>query len=122
MSTGKVIATGVREARLDATIGIWVVLGADTLSGHRADGRLWSRAIAPEATLAAAGGALAYLRVGDAVQVVNALTGADAVVYGPPGPLGLAVPSVVSRSGAAVVRTDRILLLAVEPPPADEPE
>ena len=122
MSTGKVIATGVREARLDTTIGIWVVLGADTLSGHRADGRLWSRAIAPEATLAAAGGALAYLRVGDAVQVVNALTGADAVVYGPPGPLGLAVPSVVSRSGAAVVRTDRILLLAVEPPPADEPE
>ena len=121
VSTGTVIATGVRDARLDTAMGIWVVLGADTLSGHRSDGRLWSRTVAPEATLAVAGGVLAYLRVGDAVQVVNALTGADAVVYGPPGPLGLAVPSVVSRSGAAVVRTDRILLLTVEPPPADEP-
>ena len=74
----------------------------------------------PEAALAVAGGVLAYLRVGDAVQVVNALTGADAVVYGPPGPLGLAVPSVVSRTGAAVVRLDRIRLLTVQPPPVGE--
>ena len=121
VATGKVIATDAQDARLDAAMGIWVVLGPDTVSGHRSEGRLWSRAVAPGTTLAVAGGVLAYLRVGDGVQVVNALTGADAVVYGAPGPLGLAVPSVVAPSGAAVVRTDRILLLTVEPPPADEP-
>lgn len=121
VSTGKAIATGARDARLDAAMGIWVVLGADTVSGHRSEGRLWSRPMSSDATLAVAGGVLAYLRVGDAVHVVNALTGADAVAYGPSGPLGLVVPSVFSRSGAAVVRTERILLLTVEPPPAGQP-
>ncbi|MCL3862274.1 hypothetical protein [Actinotalea sp. K2] len=121
VSTGSIVATGVRDARLDDAMGIWVVLGVDALSGHRADGRLWSRPTTPGTTLAGAGGVLAYLRVDDAVHVVNTLTGADAVAYGPPGPLGLAVPSVISRSGAAVVRTDRVLILTTESPPADEP-
>jgi hypothetical protein len=110
LSTGKVIATDVLDARQDGVTGVWVVLGSEKLSGYRPEGLLWSRAATSQTRLAAAGGVLVYLRVGDAVQVVNAMTGGEAVAYGEAGQDGFAVPALIASDGTAVVRTGSFVL------------
>jgi len=103
LSTGGVIADDVRDARRDPVTGVWVVLGPQSVSGHRSDGPLWKRPIPATTTLAGTGGVLAFLRAGDAVQAVNALTGDVAVAYGHSPDGVFAVPEVISSTGAAVV-------------------
>ena len=116
-STGQVIATDVWDARRDGVTGVWVVLGTRAVSGHRPDGPIWSQAASSQTRLASAGGVLPYLKVGGAVQVVNALTGADAVGYGAgaPGSDGFAVPAVIASDGAAVVRAATLVLVTNVP-------
>lgn len=103
LSTGGVVASDVRDARRDPVTGVWVVLGLQALSGYRSDGPLWQHPVPASTTMAGTGGVLAFLRVGDAVQAVNALTGDVAVAYenNPDG--AFAVPDVISSTGAAVV-------------------
>ncbi|MBC7291985.1 MAG: hypothetical protein H5T83_11725 [Actinotalea sp.] len=121
---GTAIATGVTDARADSALGTVVALAPGRLSGHAAraaeggdeelgPGRdvLWSREVRDGTRLAASTGALAYLRVDDAVLVVNALTGVDAVAYEETGGLPLAVPALAATTGAVVVRSDRWLVL-----------
>lgn len=115
LSTGKVIATDVLDARQDGVTGVWVVLGPEKLSGYRAEGLLWSRAATSQMQLAAAGGVLVYLRVGDAVQVVNATTGGDAVAYGEAGPDGFLVPALIASDGTAVVHAGSFVLVTDVP-------
>lgn len=65
--------------------------------------------------MTAAGGALVYLREGAAVRVLNALTGADAIAYEGDRRTGYVVPALVTSTGAAVARTDGLVLLTTEP-------
>jgi hypothetical protein len=121
LSTGAVIAADARDARRDPVTGVLVVLGPQSLSGHR-DGALWQHPVPATTTAAGAGGVLAFLRVGDAVQAINALTGAVAVAYGDSPDGVFAVPEVMSSTGAAVVAADGGYALVTnvprDPPPA----
>ncbi|MDT0163958.1 hypothetical protein Q9R32_00130 [Actinotalea sp. AC32] len=119
LDDGAVVATDVRDVRVDAVLGGVVALGDGTLSAHADGGPVWSRDVPDGAELAAVAGVLAYLRVGDGVMVVNTATGADAVAYDAPGPGGLAVPAVVAATGAAAMLTDEWVLLTTSTP--DEP-
>ena len=117
LSTGKVVATGAREAAWDGAVRAWVVLGPAAVSAYRAEGeQLWSHAATPDLSLAAAGGALVYLRDGDRLRLRNTLTGAEAVAYGDPGSEGYAVPAQIGATGAAVVRTRGYVLLTTTAP------
>lgn len=117
LSTGQVVATGAREAAWDGAVRAWVVLGPAAVSAYRAEGeQLWSHAATPDMSLAAAGGALVYLRDGDRLRLRNTLTGAEAVAYGDPGSEGYAVPALVGATGAAVVRTHGYVLLTTTAP------
>lgn len=123
LADGSVVATGVVDARADAALGTVVALAPGRLSGHAPVGSagdgaqetLWSRDVPDGTRLSASTGALAYLRVGDAVLAVNTQTGADAVAYEDVDGRPLAVPAVATPTGAVVVRTDRWVLLAPAP-------
>lgn len=117
LTTGQVVATGAREAAWDGAVRAWVVLGPAAVSAYRVEGeQLWSHAATPDLSLAAAGGALVYLRDGDRLRLLNTLTGAEAVAYGDPGSEGYAVPALVGATGAAVVRTRGYVLLTTTAP------
>lgn len=117
LTTGQVVATGAREAAWDGAVRAWVVLGPAAVSAYRVEGeQLWSHAATPDLSLAAAGGALVYLRDGDRLRLRNTLTGAEAVAYGDPGSEGYAVPALVGATGAAVVRTRGYVLLTTTAP------
>lgn len=113
LASGTVVARDVREAVRDAAAGTWVVLGPMALAAYEEGGRMWTRPVVEGAELEAAGGALVYLRVGDALAVRNSVTGAEAVAYETPAPSGYAVPSTISVTGAAAARLDRYVLLTV---------
>lgn len=110
LTSGEALARGVSDVVRDPVLDVWVVLGGGVVRAQRDGATLWSVPVAAEARLAAAGGALVYVREGDAVRALNVLTGAAAVAYEDDGG-GHLVPSAVTPSGAAVVRTDRYLLL-----------
>lgn len=116
---GTVLTTDARQAVLDPVTGVHVVLGATTLRALRGTEELWSIEDTTTTTVASAGGVLVYLRAGDSLSVRNVLTGAEAVAYEGDPIAGYAVPSLVSTSGAAVVRTDGYLLLTVTGPGMD---
>ena len=113
LATGTVEAVGVRDARRDVSLGHLVALGVRTVSAHRAGEVLWSGPTTPDSRLGAVGGALLYLREGEAVRVLNSLTGAHAQAWDSPGRGGLGVPSVMSSKGAAALWTDRWVVLTV---------
>ncbi|WP_447925486.1 hypothetical protein [Georgenia muralis] len=104
LADGAVLATDVADARRDPSSGTVVALGEEGVTGLPATGEPWEVPVA-DTRLAAAGGALVYMRVGDALQVLNA-TGAEAQAYGEAGSAGLAVPVLFSAGGAAVVTTE----------------
>ncbi|WP_454777917.1 hypothetical protein [Georgenia muralis] len=105
LADGAVLAADVADARRDPSSGTVVALGEAGVTGLPATGEPWEVPVA-DTRLAAAGGALVYLRVGDALQVLNATTGAEAQAYGDAGTAGLAVPVLFSAGGAAVVPTE----------------
>ncbi|WP_341360758.1 hypothetical protein V5H98_06255 [Georgenia sp. M64] len=105
LADGAVLATDVADARRDPSSGAVVALGEERVTGLPATGEPWEVPVTGT-RLAAAGGALVYLRVGDALQVLNATTGAEAQAYGEAGSAGLVVPVLFSAGGAAVVPTE----------------
>lgn len=105
LTDGAVLATDVADARRDPSSGTVVALGEEGVTGLPATGETWEVPVT-DTRLAAAGGALVYLRVGDALQVLNATTGVEAQAYSEAGSAGLAVPVLFSAGGAAVVPTE----------------
>lgn len=112
---GSVVTTDAGQAVQDPATGVYVVLGATSLRGLRGQEVLWSVEGTGTTSLAAAGGALVYVRAGESLAIRNALTGAEAVAYDGVATAGFAVPAVVSTSGAAVARTDGYVLLTAPP-------
>ncbi|NCT92241.1 hypothetical protein GXB85_14965 [Cellulomonas sp. APG4] len=121
LATGRAVAPRASGAARDGATGTIVTVAAGTATGHGPDGPLWSRRLPDgDVDVAAAGGALVYLREEGAVRVLNALTGADAIAYEGPAGSGYVVPTLVTSTGAAVARTDELVLLTTEPAdPAD---
>lgn len=117
LADGSVIGRHVHGAGRAEDIDAWVTITDHTVRATRDGELLWERQLYTHTRLAAVGPALVYLRVGNRVQVVNTLTGKDAVAY-PPGRsrVGYAVPALISHAtSGAVVRTERdILLLTTE--------
>lgn len=117
IADGSVIDDHVRQAGWAEGVDTWITITKHTITATRDAEVLWERQVYARTRLAAAGPALLYLRVGNRVQVVNTLTGDDAVAY-PPGSTdgGYAVPALISHAtSAAVIRTQRhVLLLTTE--------
>lgn len=116
VADGTVVATGVRDARLDRVLGSWVLLGEGTLSAQDGTTALWSRAVPDGATLAAVDRVLAYVRSGDQVLAVNTATGADAQAYDLASTGPLAVPAVAGSEGGVALSTGEWLLLTTAGP------
>lgn len=116
VATGTVVATGVRDARLDRVLGSWILLGAGTLSAQDGTSALWSRAVPEDATLAAVDRVLAYVRTGDQVLTVNTATGADAQAYDLASDGPLAVPAVAGSEGGVALNAGEWLLLTTTGP------
>jgi len=116
VSTGAVIATGVRDARADHVLGSWILLGERALSAQEGSTVVWSRPVPDGATLAAVDRVLAYVRTGDAVLAVNTATGADAQAYEATARGPLAVPAVTGSDGGVALSTGRWILLTTTRP------
>ncbi|GAA4287291.1 hypothetical protein [Georgenia daeguensis] len=113
LTDGTVLATDAQDARQDPATGTVVTRAGSVITGRTAEGTSWTRELVGEVSLAGVGGVLVYLRVGDAVQVLNAATGEDAAVYGDSA--SLAVPTLFSADGAAVVPLNELLLVTTQP-------
>jgi hypothetical protein len=114
LADGTVLATDVADARRDRATGTVVTRAGSVVTGRTAEGTSWTRELGGDVRLAGVGGVLVYLRVGDAVQVLNAATGEDATVYAE-GASPLGVPTLFSSDGAAVVPLDEQLLVTTRP-------
>lgn len=115
VSDGTVLATDVEDARRDPATGTVVTQAGAVVSGRTPEGTSWTRELDGDVRLAGVGGVLAYLRVGNAVQVLNAATGEDATVYTANAAAPLAVPALFTSDGAAVVPLDEQLLVTTRP-------
>ena len=115
LADGTVLASDVEDARRDPATGTVVTRAGSVVTGRTAEGTSsWTRELDGEVRIAGVGGVLAYLRVGDAVQVLNAATGEEATVYAE-GASPLGVPTLFSTDGAAVVPLDEQLLVTTRP-------
>jgi outer membrane protein assembly factor BamB len=115
LDDGTVTTTDANQVTRDPATGVHVAIGANSLRALRDGQVLWSQDVPPSVSVAAAGGALVYLRDGDSLSIRNTLTGAAAVAYEGDPAAGFAVPVIVSTTGAAVVRTDGYVLLTAPP-------
>lgn len=119
LATGEVLAEQVGSAAREpmsatlVTAGPEEVSGFPTTDGATANGP-WQRPW-PEARIVAAGNVFAYLRTGDQLRVVNAVTGADAVAFDD-AVHDAAVPALVTDGGATVLDADRFLLVPTADP------
>ncbi|WP_052436312.1 PQQ-binding-like beta-propeller repeat protein [Georgenia sp. SUBG003] len=114
LADGTVLATHVEDARRDPATGTVVTRAGSVVTGRTSAGTPWTRELDGEVRLAGVGGVLVYLRVRDAVQVLNAATGEDATVYAE-GASPLGVPALFSSDGAAVLPLDEQLLVTTRP-------
>lgn len=112
LATGEVLAREVTGAVREPLSGTLVTAGPDGVTGHREDAP-WQREL-PEAELVAAGNVLVYLRTGEQLRVLNAVTGEDAVGY-ESGTTDPAVPVLVTQRGAVVIRHGEVLPLVPGP-------
>lgn len=106
---GSVVTKAASEAVWDAAAGTLVVIEPGMLAGYGIEGPLWSRELRHGLRLSASGGVLTYLRTDTAVQVVNAVTGDDAVGYSEEADR-YAVPALITPNGAAVFSLDNLVL------------
>jgi len=114
---GRVLTTQATSAVWDASVELVVTTEPHSLAAHDLDGPVWNRGLDDDMRLVASGGVLAFLRSDESVQVVNALTGEDAVGY-PPDASSYAVPYLITSNGAAVFSSDGLVLVGVEEPPS----
>lgn len=101
IADGQVVTVTASSMALDGAAQVLVVKEGDTLAGYTSSGPVWSRGVAAEMRIVTSGGVLTYLRSQDSVQVINAVTGQDAVGYSPE-TSQYAVPVVITDDGAAV--------------------
>ena len=114
LSTGEMLAEGVRDAAREPVSGTLVTLEGDTAVGYPASGERWEHP-AEGARISAAGNLFAYLRTDSAVRAVNAVTGELATAYDE-ATTSPAVPVLVTASGAAVVEGMDLALVATHGP------
>ena len=115
LRTGEVLADDVHDAAREPLSDTLVTAGPEYVSGYPGAGEPWQIPL-PEARIQAAGNVLAYLRTGQQVRVVNAVTGADAVAFDDD-VARPAVPVLVTRNGAVVVEGDELGLVPTRPHP-----
>lgn len=113
LQTGELLAADVAAAARDPFSGTLVTAGAGTVTGLREGDEPWQREV-PGARLLTAANVLAYLQVGDAVQVLNVVTGEDAVAYDDDAAQP-AVPLLVTAGGATVLAADGPVLVPTRP-------
>lgn len=116
LGTGQVLETGVRDIAFDHASDMLVSLDAQALAGFAGGEPQWSRGVAEDMSISAVGGVLGYLRSETSVQIVNTMTGEDAVAY-PPEARSYAVPAVITPSGAGIFALDEVTLLGLPPGP-----
>lgn len=113
VQAGAVVSATARDAAVDNVTGTLAVLDDAGLHGIDSSGEpLWSLTVGGDATIAALGGALLYLREGDSIRVHNVLTGAVAQGYAPDGQGPIVVPAHVGPQGGGVLLDGQRLLLA----------
>lgn len=117
LATGAVLAEGATSVALDAAIGMLIATNAtETFANSIETGETqWSTPSSAGAQVVTAGGAMAYVRDGDAIRVQNTITGD--ITPGYPESLSgvIAVPLIMTGTGtAAYPHADRVLL-ATEP-------
>lgn len=117
LANGTALAQRATSAAVDTSIGMLVVTndaqtsGVSTASGETQ----WKTESSVQAHVVAAGGVLAYVRDGDAIRVQNTITGD--ITPGYPEALSgvIAVPLVMTGTGAAAIPYEDRVLLATEP-------
>lgn len=114
MSDGQIIAKDVTSAVWDPAAQMLIAAEPEFLSAHGESGQVWKRPIREDLSLAASGGVLTYLRSDTAVQVINAVTGEDAVGYSPDA-TRYAVPFLITADGAGVFSLDGFTLAGTHP-------
>lgn len=118
LGSGAVLADSVTSAVIDESIGMLITTSASHTQGTMiATGEeQWSTDSSDQAYVVAAGGAMAYVRDGDAIRVHNTITGD--VTPGYPELLTgtIAVPYVMTGTGVAAYPYEGQVLLATEPP------
>ncbi|MEE6281294.1 hypothetical protein [Georgenia sunbinii] len=113
LRTGDRLAADVAAAARDPLSGTLVTAAAGTVTGLPEGDEPWQREV-PGARLLAAANVLAYLQVGDGVQVVNAVTGQDAVAYDDD-VAQPAVPLLVTAGGGTVLDAGGPVLVPARP-------
>lgn len=119
---GAVVSATARDAAVDTVTGTLAVLDDAGLHGFDPSGEpLWSLTVGGDATIAALGGALLYLREGDSIRVHNVLTGAVAQGYAPDGQGPIVVPTHIGPQGAGLLLdAQRLLMATVSQHPSGE--
>ncbi len=116
LTDGEVLSTSATSATWDPAAEILIATEPAMLAGYSAHGPAWNRGLAEGLTISASGGVLTYLRSDTSVQVVNAVTGEDAVGYDPKA-TSYAVPALITATGAAVFRFDSLVLVGTHSSP-----
>lgn len=110
VSDGTVVTTGVSSAVWDASVELIITTEeGPTLAAHDSDGPVWNRGLDDGLQVVSSGGVLSYLRGENAVQVVNSLTGEDAVAYSPDS-TEYAIPRLITPDGAGVFTLGEFVL------------
>jgi len=116
LSNGEVISPRATSASWDPAAEMLIFTEPGTLGGYTSEGPAWNRELAEGLRIAASGGVLTYLRSDTAVQVINAVTGEDAVGYDPEA-TNYAIPSLVTADGAAVFNLEDLTLIGTHEGP-----
>ena len=109
LDTGEVLAEDVVSAARELQSGTLVTAGPELVSGYPETGESWQREIAG-ARIDGAANVFAYVRTGNELRVLNAVTGADAVAFDGDVPRP-AVPVLATANGAVVVDAGDLALV-----------
>lgn len=110
VTDGEILTTQATSAGFDDAADLIIAAEEHSLGGYGEDGPEWSRDLDEGLKISATGGVLTYLRGEDSVQVVNAVTGEDAVGYAPEA-TQYAIPVLVTANGAGVFSLPEMMLV-----------
>lgn len=119
LNGGKVLGDKVTSSAVDASTGTLVVTDPTTTRAVNIEngGLLWSTPSTAQAYVVSAGGAMSYVRDGDTIRVQNSITGDITPGY-PESLTGvIAVPLIMTGTGAAAYPHENGVLLATEQSP-----
>ena len=117
LETGTVLAQSVTSAAVDASTGTLIATDPiSTMGVNIASGDIqWSTQSTAHTYVVTAGGAMAYVRDGEAIRVQNAITGDITPGYAESQSGVIAVPVVMTGTGTAAFAYEGRVLLATEP-------